>query len=142
MTAGRSEPRPALRKAADGAMHPAMPRWETPDSAPDASVPDPAPSAFQIANPPGQEPTERDSDRKTAKQKGKGKKKSEGKDKGKGRKKDQGSGSGGSGDLVTVSTTVPKSLRKQAKRKAEAEGRTLEQAVAHLIQVWAGGGHT
>ena len=41
MSSHRPEPRPALRKAADGATHPAMPRWEAPPTAPDASVPAP-----------------------------------------------------------------------------------------------------
>ncbi len=159
MTSHRPEPRPALRKAADGATHPAMPRWEAPPTPPDASVPAPgSPSAFEITNPAA--PTGGKPEKK-----GGGKKKAKGKDGSQNRGKAAGktggtaSGKGGGGDraeqrgtfeagnaagpveMVKVTTHVPRSLRGQAKRKADAEGRTLEEAMAHLLQVWAGGGH-
>ena len=106
------EPRPALQKAPDGSMHPAAPRAAATKHL------HPAPHA-PATPPPVTDPSEfRPGDlraRKVAKAAPDKVKKSE---------------------LVTVEVALPKKLRKAARKKAEAEGWTLDQAVTYVLRAW------
>jgi hypothetical protein len=89
------QPRPALRRAEDGTVHPAAPHLSS--LAVDVSA--------------------------TAKDHRKGKKKD--KDKAKAE------------DMVAMTITLPKRIRRQLRRKAETYGWTAEEAAAHVLRVWA-----
>jgi hypothetical protein len=87
------QPRPALRRADDGTVHPAAPHLSS--LAVDVSA--------------------------TAKERRKAKKKD--KDKAE--------------ETVVLTITLPKRIRRQLRRKAEAYGWTAEEAAAHVLRVWA-----
>lgn len=89
------QPRPALRRADDGTVHPAAPHLSS--LAVDVSA--------------------------TAKDRRKGKKKDKDKDKAE--------------ELVVLTVTLPKRIRRQLRRKAETYGWTAEEAAAHVLRVWA-----
>lgn len=94
------EPRPALRRAQDGSVHPAAPSQSS-------LAVDVAPLVAQRSRR-GGKPTKQD------------------------RKRD-------AEDQVTVVVTLPKSSRKQLRRRAEAYGWSVEEAAAHVLRVWADG---
>lgn len=120
------EPRPALQRAADGALHPAAPKAEPPKhlhpaphapAVPAAPAPDPTPVAPLRAGPPERfKPGDL-------------------------RARKAGSGKGGKPpkpvDLVDLGVKVPKKLRKAVRRKAEAEGWSTDDAVAYVLRAWA-----
>jgi hypothetical protein len=89
------QPRPALRRADDGTVHPAAPHLSS--LAVDVSA--------------------------TAKDQRKGKKKDKDKDK--------------ADEMVVLTVTLPKRIRRQLRRKAERYGWTAEEAAAHVLRVWA-----
>lgn len=104
-----AEPRPALRKAPDGSMHPAAPR-----PAEDKHLHAAPPSAVGAA---GQYRPGDLRARKAASESPKPKK----------------------SELVTVEVRLPKKLRKAARKKAEAEGWTFDQAVRYVLRAWVDG---
>jgi hypothetical protein len=87
------QPRPALRRADDGTVHPAAPHLSS--LAVDVSA--------------------------TAKDQRKGKKKDKAK----------------AEEMVVLTVTLPKRIRRQLRRKAETYGWTAEEAAAHVLRVWA-----
>ncbi len=111
----RPAPRPALRKAPDGSVHPASTRL----------------SSLAV---------DAEAIRAAAKGKpGKGKVAERGKGGGKGGAKTTGGGSGKAADVdqrVDLTVSVPRSVRKRLRRKAEAHGWTAEEAAAHVLRAW------
>jgi hypothetical protein len=103
VTSDRPAPRPALRRADDGSVHPASPRL--------SSL---AVDAESLAA--------------TVKRAGKGKGKTV--SRGKGGKPDE---------RVELVVAVPRSIRKELRRKAEAHGWTAEEAAAHVLRAWVDG---
>jgi hypothetical protein len=94
------QPRPALRRADDGTVHPAAPHLSS--LAVDVSA--------------------------TADDRRKGKKKA-----GKSKDGDKAKAE----DMVVLTVTLPKRIRRQLRRKAETYGWTAEEAAAHVLRVWA-----
>jgi len=116
----RPEPRPALQKAPDGAMHPAAPRAAATKHlhpAPHAPAAPPAPDV------PSEPATYKPGDLRARKAAKPSKPKDDGK----------------RAEQVTIEVTVPKKLRKAARKKAEAEGWTLDQAVTYVLRAWVDG---
>ena len=114
------EPRPALQKAPDGGMHPAAPRAAATKHL------HPAPHAPATPPEPADTATFKPGDlraRKAAKAAKDAKPKHD----------------HGKAEQVTFEVTVPKKLRKAARKKAEAEGWTLDQAVTYVLRAWVDG---
>jgi hypothetical protein len=113
------EPRPALKKAPDGAVHPA--------AAPRTSAPKhlhAAPTAPSAASAPedgltksSQRPDFKPGDLRARKAKAKGH----------------------SEPTVTLKIEVPKSVRKDAKKKAERGGYELDGVIVSLLRAWVDG---
>ena len=107
------EPRPALRKAPDGSVHPASVVL----SSLAVSLPDgDAPSTGKAGG--GTEPDK------------KGKK--SGKKKGKGAAPEP-------AEVVLLQVEMPKPVRKALRRRASDYGWSAEEAAAHVLRVWADG---
>jgi hypothetical protein len=105
------QPRPALRKAADGSVHPASAVLSS------LAVTMPAPgadSAADAADAAG----------------GKGKKSGKGKKKGKQAPPE-------TVEMVPLQVELPKSVRKALRKRASDYGWTAEEAAAHVLRVWA-----
>ena len=111
------EPRPALQKAPDGGMHPAAPRAAATKHL------HPAPHAPATPAEPVDPATFKPGDLRARKVAKAAKPKDDPK------KTEQ----------VTFEVTVPKKLRKAARKKAEAEGWTLDQAVTYVLRAWVDG---
>ena len=104
-------PRPALQKAPDGSMHPAAPRTSAPKHLhPAPHAPAAAPSASGDFR-----PGDLRARKAAAQSKPEKAKKSE---------------------RVTVEVTLPKKLRKEAKKKAADNGWTLDEAVTYVLRAW------
>jgi hypothetical protein len=112
------EPRPALRKAPDGGLHPAAPRPMPTDPAAEASE---GSSPFR----PGDLRA-----RKTGAAKGSSKAASSDQSKSKGK------GKAAKEPTAELTVTVPKHLRKQAKARAKADRLKLDDVVATLLRGW------
>lgn len=102
------QPRPALRKAADGSVHPASAVLSS------LAVTLPAEGA-----PPAADATAR-----------KGKKNGKGKKKGK-------QGPPEPVEMVPLQVELPKAVRKALRKRASDYGWTAEEAAAHVLRVWA-----
>lgn len=119
------EPRPALQRAADGALHPAAPKAVPPKHlhpAPHApAAPAPRTSDETPATParPGPPAHFRPGDLRARKAAG-----------GKGGKPPK------PVDRVDLGVKVPKKLRKAVRRKADAEGWSADEAVSYVLQAW------
>ncbi len=108
------QPRPALRKAPDGSVHPASPvlsslAVEVPADGAGARSTSPA-SADPSAARPSKKP-----------KKGKGKKAAKPEP----------------AEVVTLQVELPKSVRKALRKRAADYGWTAEEASAHVLRVWA-----
>jgi hypothetical protein len=101
-------PRPALQKAADGSVHPASPRLS---------------SLAVVLAPPGGDAAPRPSGDASAK--------------GKAAKKGKKRAPEVADELTEVVVTLPKSARKQLRKRAAEYGWTAEEAAAHVLRVWA-----
>lgn len=111
MTTKRPAPRPALRKAPDGSVHPASPRL----------------SSLAV---------DEEALRPTVKGKpGKGKPAPRGRAGGKADAK----ADPRTEERVELSVSVPRSLRKRLRRKAEEHGWTAEEAAARVLRAWVDG---
>lgn len=106
MSPDRPEPRPALRRAADGSVHPASARTSSLAVDPDA-VAAVAKAARKRKSDGGKDAKDKD------------------------RAKHE--------DRVELSVTVPRTLRKALRRKAEAHGWSAEEAAAHVLRAWVDG---
>jgi hypothetical protein len=119
------EPRPALKKAPDGAVHPA--------AAPRTSAPKhlhAAPAAPSAAS--GKHTDAADGLTKT----GKGHDYKPGDLRA---RKATAKGKGHSEPTVTLKLEVPKSLRKDARKKAERGGHELDEVIVALLRAWVDG---
>lgn len=117
------EPRPALKRSADGGLHPAAPQAAPPHHlhpAPHAPTVPPAtapgPAAAPVAAPQRFKP----GDLRARKAAAGGKA-------GKTPKPE---------NLVNLDVKVPKKLRKAVRRKAEVEGWPVDDAVAYVLRAW------
>jgi hypothetical protein len=93
-------PRPALRKAADGSVHPASTRL----SSVSVTV---QPTVAAVAEP------------------------VRGKKRKKGKKSDA--------DLVELVVSLPRGVRRELRKRAQAHGWTAEEAATHVLRAWAEG---
>jgi hypothetical protein len=114
MTSTRSNPapRPALRKAPDGSVHPASPRGGVLRVAAPGEGPDGRPAGHD------------------------GKARDKGK---KGRVEDRLDRLDKDDKIVDVVVSMPKSVRRRLRRKAEEYGWTAEEAAYHLARTWVDG---
>jgi hypothetical protein len=101
------QPRPALRKAPDGSVHPAS-----------AVL-----SSLSVAVPPGGSQTG-DTGGKKGKKNGRGKKKAK-------------ASAEESTETVALEVELPKSVRKALRKRASDYGWTAEEAAAYVLRVWA-----
>jgi hypothetical protein len=106
-------PRPALQKAPDGSVHPASPRL----SSLAVVVGEPGRLPGPRSGPPAADP--------------------KGKDRGKGGKKARRKAAPPVEETTELVVTLPKSVRKQLRRRAAEYGWTAEEAGAHVLRVWA-----
>ena len=111
------EPRPALKRAPDGALHPAAPKAAPPKHLhpapnPPAAAPEPVAEQPEVHYKPGDLRA-----RKAAKA---------GKPYKPGKKE----------ELVDLEVMVPKKLRKAVRRRAEDEGLTVDDAVTRALSSW------
>jgi len=106
-----AEPRPALRKAPDGSMHPAAPRAAEDKHLQAAPPPSDGTATGQYRHGDLRARKAADPTRKEPKK----------------------------SELVTVEVHLPKKLRKAARKKAEAEGWTFDQAVRYVLRAWVDG---
>ncbi|MFZ0325249.1 MAG: hypothetical protein WAN48_14110 [Actinomycetes bacterium] len=120
------EPRPALQKAPDGGMHPAAPRAAATKHL------HPAPHAPAT---PAEQPTYKPGDLRARKAAGPGKSGKPGKPGKTSKDKDDGKRT----EQVTLEVAIPKKLRKAVRKKAEAEGWTLDQTVTYVLRAWIDG---
>lgn len=117
------EPRPALKRSADGGLHPAAPQAAPPHHlhpAPQAPAVPPPPPASEAAPAPTPPQRFRPGDLRARKTGSAGKT-------GKAPKPEE---------LVKLDVKVPKKLRKAVRRKAEAEGWPVDDAVAYVLRAW------
>jgi len=114
------EPRPALRRAEDGSVHPAAPRAEPPKHLHAAPVPA-APSAVPPAK--SEKNKYRPGDlraRKAAKEPGAHRK----------------TETGSKEELAKLKVSIPKALRKAARKRAETDKTSLDVVVTNALDAW------
>lgn len=109
------EPRPALRKAPDGSVHPAS----TILSSLAVSLPPQGPGLDGSSTSPGEASAKKQKGRKN----GKGKK---------GAKPEP-------EEIVALQVELPRPVRKALRKRASDYGWTAEEAAAHVLRVWADG---
>jgi|GEM_PF-2886603 len=114
------EPRPALRRAEDGSVHPAAPRAEPAKHLHAAPVPT-APSA---APPPKSEKAKYKPGDLRARKATKGAADRSGKSAGKRE------------ELATLKVSIPKPLRKAARKQADADKTSVDVVVAQALDAW------
>jgi len=114
------EPRPALRRAEDGSVHPAAPRAEPPKHLHAAPVPA-APTA--VPPPKSDKAKYKPGDLRARKAT-------------KGAADRGGSSPGTKAELAKLKVAIPKALRKAARKQADADKTSVDVVVAQALDAW------